>query len=154
MIDVCRNSEDGTPVQLKNIAKRAGLSKGYLEQLATALRHASLLRGISGPKGGYLLAKSAGSIKVIDIIEAAIGPIALTSCVMDPGVCVRSDTCECTLIWKLLNNHIRATLDRHSLEDMVQPSWRDSILKEMEGSDNHSQVSGTDLWPCQQQGKG
>ena len=46
MLDVARNGGDGDPVSLANVAERTGISRGYLEQLAMALRTARLVRGV------------------------------------------------------------------------------------------------------------
>jgi Rrf2 family iron-sulfur cluster assembly transcriptional regulator len=141
-------------VQLKDIARRAELSKGYLEHLAAALRNASLLRGISGPRGGYVLAKEPDDILIIEIIEAAIGPISVSSCVTSPEACVRSDSCECILLWKLLNIRIRDLLGEFSLKELTEKSWRDRIESAIEdrlaegGGAHTPKPSGA--WPCQQ----
>lgn len=154
MVDINRHNDGGSPVQLKDIARRSELSKGYLEHLAAALRNASLLRGISGPKGGYVLAKQPDEIKIIEIIEAAIGPISVSSCVNSPETCVRSEGCECILLWKLLNIRIRNLLGEFSLQELTDKSWRGRIESEIvdrlaDGEEAHSpRPSGA--WPCQQ----
>ena len=63
MIDMARHGGVDTPVSLASVAHRTDLSRGYLEQLATGLRRARLLRGVAGRKGGYRLARPASEIK-------------------------------------------------------------------------------------------
>jgi len=127
MVDLYRHSCDARPVQLREVALRTELSKGYLEHLAAALRNRSLLRGVSGPKGGYVLARPAEEILILDIIEASIGPICISSCLSSPEVCKRSHSCECQLIWRLLNDSIRKVLGDYSLADMALDTWRSRI---------------------------
>jgi Rrf2 family protein len=58
-----------TPVSSKEIAQKQGLPPRYLEQMMQKLVRAGLLRGIRGPKGGYLLAKERRRITLGDIYE-------------------------------------------------------------------------------------
>ena len=57
MLDVARNGDDGTPVSLASVSERTGISRGYLEQLALALRNNRLVRGVAGRHGGYRLSE-------------------------------------------------------------------------------------------------
>lgn len=45
------------PVRSREIAKRQGVSHRYLEQVMQRLVQAGVLRGVRGPRGGYLLAR-------------------------------------------------------------------------------------------------
>jgi Rrf2 family protein len=46
-----------------------------LEQILSALRQAGLVKSIRGAKGGYVLAKSADEISVLEILEALEGDL-------------------------------------------------------------------------------
>jgi Rrf2 family protein len=87
------------------------------------LRNAALIRGRSGRAGGYVLAKSAHEIKIRHIIEAAIGPIAITDCVVDPEQCINSDFCNCRNLWCLINQRITGVLEEYTLADLLNEGW-------------------------------
>jgi Rrf2 family protein len=123
MIDLARNADDETPVSLASIATRADLSRGYLEQLATGLRRAGLLRGVAGRKGGYKLARPATEIRVGELIDASIGPISLVDCVTDPSICERSSRCETRALYCLVNKSITEALSNLTLADLLDPAW-------------------------------
>ena len=123
MLDVARNGGENTPVSLATVAERTDLSRGYLEQLAQALRNARLLRGISGRHGGYRLATPATDITLDRIIEASIGPICLVDCIEDPVGCPRSEFCECRVVYSLINRRIADVLREYTLADLLDPSW-------------------------------
>lgn len=128
MLDVARNGGENTPVSLATVAERTDLSRGYLEQLAQALRNARLLRGISGRHGGYRLATPATDITLDRIIEASIGPICLVDCIEDPVGCPRSEFCECRVVYSLINRRIADVLREYTLADLLDPSWvRDHV---------------------------
>ena len=123
MLDVARNGGSGDPVSLANVAERTGISRGYLDQLAIALRSAHLVRGVSGRRGGYRLTTPPAAITLGQIVEAAIGPIYLVDCLEDPTTCLRADHCECRVVYALINRRIQEVLREYSLADLVDPSW-------------------------------
>jgi Rrf2 family protein len=123
MLDVARHGGASHPVSLATVAQRTDLSRGYLEQVALALRNARLLRGVSGRKGGYRLATPASEISIGQIIEALIGPVCLVDCLEDPAACSRSSFCECRVMYGLINSQIAGILRSHTLADLLDPDW-------------------------------
>jgi len=118
MLDIARSGKDGRPVSLTSVTGRTDISRGYLEQLALPLRNANLLKAVSGRYGGYMLAKPATEITLGRIIEAAIGPINLVECVARPDDCMRSEGCECRMVYQLINRRITEVLDEYTLADL------------------------------------
>ena len=49
--------DTGTPVRIKDISTRQGISVKYLEQIVSILNKAGFVRAIRGPQGGYQLVK-------------------------------------------------------------------------------------------------
>jgi Rrf2 family protein len=123
MLDVARNGGEETPVSLATVSERTGISRGYLEQLALALRNARLVRGVAGRYGGYKLSEPIKNITVGRIVEAAIGPICLVDCLEDPLTCPRADFCECRIVYGLINDRITEVLNEYTLADLLDPSW-------------------------------
>jgi Rrf2 family protein len=109
----------GDPVPLKDVAERQRLSKLYLSQLTAPLKNASLLKSVWGNRGGYLLARPAGEIRLLDIIEAVHGPIALAGHLQDVSCCDRIYDCGCAGIWRRINEEIISILANHTLEDLI-----------------------------------
>ncbi len=131
MADLARKTDGSTPIHLREIAEGNDLSHGYLEQLMISLRNASLVRGLSGRKGGYVLARPAEQIRIREIIEAVIGPINLADCVLYPQNCERSPICETRPIWVLLNYSIIKVLEDYSLADIADKDWLKNIAVEL-----------------------
>ena len=65
MLDIARHDGENDPVSLTSVSERTHISKSYLEQVALSLRSASLLRGVSGRRGGYHLAVPAVDVHTI-----------------------------------------------------------------------------------------
>lgn len=62
--------KDDSPMQIKDISANANIPQNYLEQLLSKLRRADLVKSVRGARGGYILAKSADEIKIVDILIA------------------------------------------------------------------------------------
>jgi Rrf2 family protein len=123
MVDIARHGGGERPVSLSTVAERTGISHGYLEQIAPALRAASLVTSVAGRHGGYRLAIPASKITIRQVIEASIGPIRVVDCVEDPDSCRQAESCECRVIYELINRRITQVLDGFTLEDLSDPSW-------------------------------
>jgi Rrf2 family protein len=120
MLDIARHGGQESPVSLSSVSKRIGISHGYLEQLALALRSARLIRGVAGRHGGYRLADAASRISVRRVLEATMGPICVVDCIDDPDSCTQLDGCEFYPVYAELNRTIIDVLDAFTLDDLVK----------------------------------
>lgn len=121
MVDLAKHFGEG-PVSLHTAATREDLPEAYLEQLASALRAAGLVKGKRGTGGGYVLAKPPSDIRAGDIIRALDGPIEPQICVAEgePVVnCVREPFCETRTVWQKLQASMIATLDGITLAALI-----------------------------------
>jgi Rrf2 family transcriptional regulator, cysteine metabolism repressor len=66
---------DRAPVPLAELARRRDIPAQFLEQLFAVLRRSGLLRSQRGVKGGYLFARPANEITVLELVELLDGPI-------------------------------------------------------------------------------
>jgi Rrf2 family iron-sulfur cluster assembly transcriptional regulator len=110
----------GRPVALADIAERQDISLSYLEQLFAKLRRGGLVNSVRGPGGGYLLARSAEEMPVVDIIMAVDEPVRSQRC--SPGQpfgCRDSAHCMTHDLWEELSNQIYLYLQSVSLADVV-----------------------------------
>jgi Rrf2 family cysteine metabolism transcriptional repressor len=134
-LDIARHGNEETPVSLGDVAKRTELSRGYLEQLAMVLRSASLVRGVAGKQGGYFLCRPPADITLLDIIEAAIGPVAILDCLGDPDQCALTGDCECRLVYMLINRRITEVFADYTLADLADPKWAGAMERKLSGLD-------------------
>ncbi|MEG0477691.1 MAG: Rrf2 family transcriptional regulator, partial [Raoultibacter sp.] len=96
------------------------ISVKYLEQLASLLVQAAILRSVRGPKGGYVLAQPAADIKVGGILRAAEGTCAPVACLEDDfGVCPRRSECETIAFWEGLDQAIENYVDSVTLANLL-----------------------------------
>jgi len=111
MLELARNHGNG-PLSLKTIAKQNNISDAYLEQLATPLREASLIKSVSGAYGGYTLKRHPKEVKAGVVIRDLEGPITLVENIDN------EDKAKQTL-WLKMTNAIRQVLDTTSLDDLL-----------------------------------
>ena len=101
---------DRTSVELPTASK-------VLKQLCKAL----LVTSCRGAKGGYQLARPAGEISVADIIAAIEGPIAMTECSVEPGLCSQEEHCNLRSNWQRISMAVADALKQVTLAEMAQP---------------------------------
>jgi Rrf2 family protein len=65
----------GRPVAAPAIARARGIPAQFLRKVLQALASAHLLRSHKGPGGGYLLARPAEGITLLEVVEAVDGPL-------------------------------------------------------------------------------
>jgi len=120
LIDMAGQDSD-QPIQLKDIAWRQEISVKYLEQIFAQLRTSGLVRGVRGPRGGYLLSKSPESMSICEVVEALDGSLSLVDCVDDPSACHRSQGCPSRRVWAEVSGALRDNLASISVADMGMP---------------------------------
>ena len=71
---IARAKPDG-PVASHVIAEAAGLPERYLLKVLKPLVDAGVLRSLKGPNGGYRLARPPKGLTLLEVVEAADGPV-------------------------------------------------------------------------------
>lgn len=104
-------------VSLKEVAERMGLSQGFLEEIATLLKKAGLIKARKGPGGGYRLSKPANKITAEQILVALEGPINLVEC--HGGACPVAELCSSKALWNFLQQDILKSLKKTTLDKMI-----------------------------------
>ena len=119
MIDLGENNT-GTPISLRDVAKRQGISEKYLEQIISILNKAGYVRSVRGAQGGYLLRREPKEYTVGDILRLTEGSLAPVTCVEDEDMpCERQDNCVTVIVWKKINEAINNVVDNITLQDLV-----------------------------------
>ena len=132
VIDVAQQQENG-PVSLREASERQGFSAKYIEQLASQLMHAGILKSVRGAHGGYSLSKDASQITAGDILRASEGSTAPVACLDDDyGVCPMRDKCMTISFWEGLDNAIESYVDSVTLADLASQPHVESDICEIE----------------------
>ena len=103
------------------LAVVAGIGASTALKVLKTLARAGLLQSQRGTKGGYQLTRPATEITMADILQAMEGPIGLTECGSEPGICVRESQCSVRTNWQRISLAVGEALARVSLAEMAMP---------------------------------
>lgn len=104
----------------KDIAESYGIPLPLLSKILQKLARAGYLRSEHGTNGGYRLARGAGEITALDIIRTIDGPIFLTSCFTEHGMCSHSERCSVREPLRKVHEGILRLLSSITIFDMSQ----------------------------------
>ena len=120
------------PMPLNMIASKQKIPEQYLEQIFSTLKKSKLITSVRGAQGGYLLNKAPDEVTVGDVLAILEGPVALSQCIIDEGVCENSNDCSTKLVWEKLKKGIEDVLNSITLQDMVDDYSKKNNIKEFD----------------------
>lgn len=122
LIDLAEQGGE-SPVPLKDIARRQGISVKYLQHIAKLLVDRNLLVGTSGKSGGYLMTRKPEECSVAEVLAAAEGSLAPVACLACETVdCDRQDTCKTLPMWQKFDAMTRDFFDGVTIADLASGS--------------------------------
>ena len=105
LVDLAR-FDNITPVSLRDISLRQGISLDYLEQIFSKLRKKEIVQSIRGTQGGYVLNRKAKEIKLTNIFDAVDEKVKTVQCKKESkkGCNGKSTKCITHNLWDELEN--------------------------------------------------
>lgn len=125
IVDLALNQGE-TPVSIKSISQRQGISEYYLEQLFAPLRKAEIIRSIRGAQGGYIINRDLSEVTVLELMNILEGPVEISECV-DGESCSNIDCCATRMVWKKLRDSIDSVMGSITIEDIINDYKKNSI---------------------------
>lgn len=119
MVELAR---DGGKVSAQALAERVGVETPTVSKVLKMLAQAGLLTSTRGANGGYRVARAAGEINVAEIIAAIEGPIAMTECSVEAGLCQVEHSCSMRGNWQRISVAVARALREVSLAEMTMPT--------------------------------
>ena len=80
-----------TPISASPMAEQLRASEAHIFKVLQQLVRAGMLRSKRGPHGGYVLARSADAITLMDVYEVFEGPMRKDGCLFGKEACSRLD---------------------------------------------------------------
>lgn len=121
MVSLAHHFGEG-PMSIAEIARQTNIPPAYLEQLIAPLRRAELVNSKRGARGGYVLSRAPGEIRIGDVYRVMEGPIAPMDCVsedVDDQNCPLIENCETRPMWLKLRDAMTDALDSTTLADLA-----------------------------------
>ncbi len=119
MIDLAMQG-GSTPVSLKDIAVRQGVSDKYLEQIIAMLNKAGYVKSIRGPQGGYMLTQEPSYYTAGMILRLTEGSLVPVACAEEESICEREGGCGTMELWKRLDDAIKGVVDGVTLAQLLE----------------------------------
>lgn len=104
------------------IAKEQSIPPSFLAKIISQLSIAGLLHTSRGARGGVTLAREAGDITLLEVIEAIDGPIMLNDCVGDESVCTFDHDCPLRPVWCEVQNDLVTRLKSTNFATLIEQS--------------------------------
>jgi len=113
--------QPGECVPARQLAEQTRLELPTVSKVLKSLGRAGLVKSIRGVKGGYCLSLQAEDVSVAAVVRAMEGPIALTECALEPGLCSHEPNCHLRGNWQRIGVAVEAALEALSVADLTRP---------------------------------
>lgn len=114
-------SHDRACVPASQLAEATHLELPTVAKVLKTLARSGLVGSVRGVNGGYQLSESPDEISVAAIVRAMEGPIALTECGLESGLCVHESNCHLRGNWQRIGNAVEQALEALNLSDLIAP---------------------------------
>ncbi len=102
------------------VSKELKVPKEYVSKVMQILTESGIIGSKKGKNGGFYLAKSPSSIKLIDIVEAIDGLEIFNNCVLGFPGCSNENPCPVHEKWGKLRDDAYKMLSNETLEQLKE----------------------------------
>ena len=114
-------SEQDARIGAVEISEKTGVSQRFALKILHKLVLAGLVGSVRGSKGGYRLAKPAGSITLLDDFETMNGPLSLNRCQLAGETCTHPEGyCRYRAVFADITCYIKKKLSEITLDQNPQ----------------------------------
>lgn len=114
---VCANREER--FRAEDICLKAGIPEAYARKTFQALVASGFLGAVSGPGGGYSLARDPDKTTVLDVILAVDGKGNFDGCVLGLSSCGDRNPCSLHEVWAKMKSVMTASLAGKTLRSLA-----------------------------------
>jgi Rrf2 family protein len=107
------------PVRIDEIAAALGIPRNYLSKILHRLAREGVLASTRGRNGGFRLARPAGRISLLEVVEPFDRIDARRQCLLGREVCSDERACEAHVAWKQVGARIAAFFTGTTLADLA-----------------------------------
>ncbi|HTS30703.1 MAG TPA: Rrf2 family transcriptional regulator [Bryobacteraceae bacterium] len=112
----------GEPVRIADIARRQKIPQKFLELILAGLKQGGFVESRRGAEGGYLLARTAESITVGEVVRFVEGPHP------GKGHARRKPETPFSAMWQEVDRAVSEIIDKTSFADLLR-GWTDKQNK-------------------------
>lgn len=112
---------DDEPLSVRRVAEEQRIPTRFLPLIMRDLVRAGLVEGTTGRAGGYRLARAAGDVSLLDIVEAVEGDSRARTCILRGGPCGISTVCDIHAVFVAAQNALLERLSGVTVADLTRP---------------------------------
>ncbi|MDF1818296.1 MAG: SUF system Fe-S cluster assembly regulator [Immundisolibacteraceae bacterium] len=109
-------------VSTAELAEAIGVAQPTVAKLLKMFTRAGLVESLRGQQGGYRLGVAPEQISVAEIIQAVDGPLGLTECSTESGICDQEEHCSVKVNWQKISRVVAGALQQVSLAELLRPA--------------------------------
>jgi len=126
-IALARAYEGGKPRKIREIVADTEVPRTFASQILSDLVRGGLAVSRAGREGGYRLSRPPEEISVLEVVEAAEGPLRAERCALGEGPCRWEDVCPLHETWTQATSQLAGLLSGTSLAEVAA---RDAAIDE------------------------
>jgi Rrf2 family protein len=111
--------EPGTQVSIAEISESRALPMPFVRRLIKPLVTRGILMSARGSSGGIRLARPAGEISLLEVVQAMEGGMGLNHCADADKGCPLSDSCPVQSVWVGATHALEQHLDRVHFDSLA-----------------------------------
>ncbi|UCD39262.1 MAG: Rrf2 family transcriptional regulator [Fidelibacterota bacterium] len=120
MLYLAENEDKGL-VMVSSVAEAYNIPRHFLAKLVQILTRSHLIKSYRGRNGGIKLARHAGEITILQIVNAIEGPPPEEErCVIGLDICSDDVVCPLHNQWQHIRDLVRDTLSSQTLEELAE----------------------------------
>ena len=114
----------GTPIPIRELARRNDIPKRFLEQIMLALKAQGWVDSLAGIRGGYVLARDPSKITMGEVVRHFDGILAPIECVSVSGYkrCSQEPVCRFRRVFLDTRNYVAGVMDKATLAEVAKGS--------------------------------
>ena len=118
-ISLARAFEEGVPRKIREVVDETEVPQTFASQILADLVRAGVASSRAGRNGGYWLARAPGDISVLEVVEAAEGPLHAERCALGEGPCRWEAVCPLHETWSAATAVLRQVLATTTLAEVA-----------------------------------
>jgi Rrf2 family protein len=126
-IALTRALDRGSYVKIREVVAATGVPATFASQILADLVRAGIATSRAGREGGFRLIRRPQEVSVLEVVEAAEGPLRADRCALGSGPCHWEAVCPMHETWMTATASLREVLADVTLAELAE---RDRLLEE------------------------
>jgi len=118
-ISLARAFEEGVPRKIREVVDETEVPRTFASQILADLVRAGVASSKAGRNGGYWLVRAPEDISVLEVVEAAEGPLHAERCALGEGPCRWEAVCPLHETWSAATAVLRQVLATTTLAEVA-----------------------------------